>query len=115
LKNGAVVYTDIIPVLTSGKKSIPFYPNPVPRGMSLRHVLQQGLFTSSRLQFFDAYGRLLKSYSSLPDNIDVSQFPAGVIFYKLLNEANITLEAGKIVISINHTTANCPSALSILP
>jgi hypothetical protein len=30
LKNGAVVYTDIIPVLTSGKKSILFYPNPVP-------------------------------------------------------------------------------------
>jgi hypothetical protein len=74
LNSGAIVYTDIIPVLTSGKKNIVFYPNPVNRSSALHYVLQQGVPASSQLQLFDIYGRLLKSFSSMPDKIDVSGF-----------------------------------------
>lgn len=98
LKNGSVVYTSIIQVLTSGKKVIWFYPNPVSRNTVLKHVLRQGISTSTRLQFFDATGRLLKTYSSLPDDIDVSKFPGGVIFYKLINTENSSIETGKLVV-----------------
>ena len=99
LKTGAIVYTDIIPVLTSGKQAILFYPNPVKRSIPLQYKLQQGIYSSSsQLQLFDIYGRLLKNYSSVPDQIDVSGLPAGVIVFKLLNSENRTLETGKLLI-----------------
>ena len=98
LKSGAIVYTDIIPVLTSGKQRILFYPNPSTRNRQLHYVLQQGISPNSQLQLFDMYGRMLKTFTSLPDNIDLSGLPAGVIVYKLLNEKNETLQTGKLVI-----------------
>jgi hypothetical protein len=98
LNSGAIVYTDILPVLTSGKKNIVFYPNPVNRSLALHYVLQQGVPASSQLQLFDIYGRLLKSFSSIPDKIDVSGFSLGVIIYKLLDSDNSILETGKLVI-----------------
>lgn len=98
LKNGAVVYTDIVPVLTSGRKFIWFYPIPVPRNGELRYVLQQGITSSSRLQFFDVNGRLLRNYSSMPDRIPLTGFPAGLIIYKLLSEEGRRLETGKLLI-----------------
>lgn len=98
LKNGAFVYTDIIPVLTSGKKSLLFYPNPASRTQPLNYVLQQGIPTSSKLQLFDANGRLLKNYTSMPGTINISAFSPGVVIYKLLNSKNETLETGKIII-----------------
>ncbi|MCW3090641.1 MAG: C-terminal target protein [Ferruginibacter sp.] len=99
LKNGSVVYTDIIPVLTSGKNSIVFYPNPAKRNSSLHYVLQQGIPAGSQLQLFDVSGRLLKSFSSLPDNIDISAFAPGVLIYRLLGIDNQLLETGKVIIN----------------
>jgi hypothetical protein len=99
LKTGAIVYTEIVSVLTSGKRIIWFYPNPVSRNVPLKHVLLQGVSTSTQLQLYDAIGRLLRTYSSLPDNIDLSGFPAGVIFYKLLDTGNHTIETGKLLIN----------------
>lgn len=98
LLSGAVVYTDIIPVLTSGNKILRFYPNPVDRSATLNHVLQQGISPGNTLQFFDASGRLLKTYDSIPDRVDVSKFPAGLIIYKLLENAGTVLETGKIIL-----------------
>lgn len=98
LKSGSIVYTGIIPVLTSGKKYVWFYPNPANRNMPLKYVLQQGVPSGSQLQLFDMYGRLLKSFSSLPDKIDISKIPPGVIIYKLANSENRTLETGKLII-----------------
>ncbi len=98
LKNGSIVYTDIISVLTSGKQSIIFYPNPVSKTGTLNYMLQQGLSPNSRLQFFDITGRLIKSYATLPTKIDLSTFNAGVIVYKLYDVNNRKLETGKIVI-----------------
>jgi hypothetical protein len=98
LKNGAIVYTDIVPVLTSGKKFIWFYPNPVTRSGIIKYVLQQGVPAYSALELFDVYGRLIKNYSSLPDAINASELPAGVIIYRLLNDQNETLETGKLII-----------------
>jgi hypothetical protein len=98
LKGGAIVYTDIISVLTSGKQRILFYPNPVNRNNYLHYVLQQGTSPSSQLQLFDIFGRLLKTFASLPDNINLSGLPAGIVVYKLLNEKNETLQTGKLVI-----------------
>lgn len=98
IKSGAIVYTDIIPVLTSGKRYVWFYPNPANRKMPLKYVLQQGVPPGSQLQLFDTYGRLLKSFSSLPDKIDISKIPLGVTIYKLVNSENRTLETGKLII-----------------
>jgi hypothetical protein len=98
LKSGAIVYTNIIPVLTSGKKIILFYPNPTNRSIPLRSVVQQGVPADSRLQFFDIYGRLLREFSTLPNTIDISRFPVGVIIFKLLNKENNTIETGKLFI-----------------
>jgi hypothetical protein len=98
LINGAIVYTNIVPVLTSGPKNILFYPNPANRNQPLQYVLQQGIPASSPLQLFDIYGRLLKSFPSLPGKINVADLPRGVIIYKLLNSDNSTLETGKLII-----------------
>jgi hypothetical protein len=98
LKNGTSVYTDIVPVLTSGKKIIWFYPIPAQRNGELNYVLQQGIPTSSKLQFFDVNGRLLQSYSSMPDKIVLSGYSAGMVIYKLLSEEGETLETGKLLI-----------------
>jgi len=97
LKGGGIVYTDIISVLTSGQQQILFYPNPVTGNNLLSYVLKQGIPADSRLQLFDLTGRLLKDFSSLPDKINMSAFPSGIIIYKLIN-ANKTSSTGKIVI-----------------
>ncbi len=98
LKSGAIVYTDIISVLTSGKQKISFYPNPVSKVTPLSYALQQGVSPNSRLQLFDITGRLLKTYSTLPATINLSNFAAGMILYKLYEEEGKLLEEGKIVV-----------------
>ncbi|WP_170971188.1 S8 family peptidase [Ilyomonas limi] len=98
LKNGAVLYTEIISVLTSGKKYIFFYPNPVLRYGSLKYMLQQDLPSDSKLQLFDITGRLLKNYEEMPNNIDLQTFAPGVFIYKLFSSDNHLLETGKLVV-----------------
>ncbi|HLL42845.1 MAG TPA: hypothetical protein VK369_06875, partial [Segetibacter sp.] len=98
IKGGATVYTDIISVLTSGKKHVLFYPNPARRNMPLKYVLQQGLPTGIGLQLFDEFGRLLKSFSSMPDQLNISAFAPGLVIYKLMGSENRTLETGKLII-----------------
>jgi hypothetical protein len=98
LKNGSVVYTDVVQVVTSGKKKIWFYPNPVNRNSTIKYVLQQGIPAYSSLQLFDVFGRLVKSFSSMPNEIIVADLPAGIIIYRLLDGRNETLETGKLII-----------------
>jgi hypothetical protein len=98
LKSGANIYTDIISVLTSGPEYIYFYPNPVSRNTALNYSLQQGVPTSARLQLFDIYGRLLKTYESMPGTINLSRLMPGVIIYKLLTSENKTMATGKFII-----------------
>ena len=99
LKNGAVVYTDIIFILTSGKQNIMFYPNPVSRNESLNYVLMQGIPADNRIQFFDITGRLIRNYKSLPTKIDISNFPKGIIIYKMLGANDRALATGKLYIN----------------
>jgi len=98
LKTNAVVYTEIISVLTTGKRNIVFYPNPAARNNPLNYILQQGVSTSSRLQLFDMSGRLVRSFSEMPGNIDVSSLAPGMLIYKLMNSDGQLLETGKLVI-----------------
>lgn len=98
LKTGAIVYTEIISVLTSGNKNILFYPNPVPVNGQLSYMLMQGVPADSQLQLFDATGRLIIAYSSLPNNISFKKLPHGMVIYKLLNHENVVIETGKIII-----------------
>ncbi len=98
LKTGAVVYTEIISVLTSGTKIILFYPNPVPLNNQLNYMLMQVVPADSQLQLFDAAGRLIAAYSSLPNNISIKKLPRGLVIYKLLNRENVVVETGKIII-----------------
>jgi hypothetical protein len=98
LKTGAIVYTDISSVLTSGKQLIVFYPNPAGKNQSLVYVLQQGVPAASRLQLFDISGRLLKQFSEMPGNIDVSTLASGMVIYKLMSADGKLLERGKLII-----------------
>ena len=99
LKNGAIVYTNIISVLTSGKQNIIFYPNPVSKNGTLNYVLLQGIPADNRIQFFDITGRLIRNFSSLPTNINVSKFPTGILIYKLFAADGQMLETGKLIIT----------------
>lgn len=98
LKSGAIVYTDIISLLSSGMQNIVFYPNPVSKTGTLQYVLKQGLSPNKRLQIFDRTGRLFKDYAILPTSINVADFSTGLVFYKLYNEDNTLLEQGKILV-----------------
>ncbi len=98
LKAGRIVYTDIINVLTSGQHPIVFYPNPSDGSNPINYVLKQGIPAYSRLQLFDMTGRLLKDISSLPDKIDISAFPSGILIYRLIGSNNDILDRGKIII-----------------
>ncbi len=98
LKSGAIVYTDIIPVLTSGQHKIVFYPNPVDRSTALHYVLQQGIASDSRLQIFDIYGRIVKHYPSLPQAIDLSALPRGIYLFKLLEQGGGVIDSGKLIV-----------------
>ncbi len=98
LKNGAIVYTGIISLLSSGKQNIVFYPNPASRSGRLNYVLMQGIPADNRLQFFDIAGRMIRNYASLPTNIDISKFPTGIVIYKLFGKDNKQMETGKLMI-----------------
>lgn len=99
LKNGQSVYTDIINVQSTGKKSIVFYPNPVKRNTPVMMVLRQGLPIYSRVYFYDITGRQVKSVEAIQGTIDMSGLPAGVYVYKLTDENGSKLEAGKLILT----------------
>jgi len=98
MKNGAIIYTETISILTTGKRYILFYPNPVERNSTLAYLLQQNLPTDSKLQLYDITGRLLRSYSEIPNSIDLRTIPAGMIIYKLFSNDKRLLEVGKLII-----------------
>jgi Subtilase family len=99
LKSGAIVYTEIISVLTTGKRYILFYPNPSGRNNPLTYILQQGVPADSHLQLFDITGRLLKSFNEMPGGtIEISTIAPGIIIYKLVANDNKLLETGKLVV-----------------
>ena len=99
LKNGAIVYTDIISVLTSGTQNILFYPNPVSKSAKLNYVMMQGISADKRIQFFDVSGRLIRSFSTMPTAFELRDFPTGIIIYKLLGNNDRPLATGKLVIA----------------
>ncbi len=98
LKNGIILYTDILPVLTSGKKYILFFPNPFQRHGILKYIIQQGVKPGSHILFYDAVGRLVTDYTSFTGNIDISRFPKGTVIYKLMTSENAVLQTGKLII-----------------
>lgn len=98
LKNGVMVYTDIISVLSSGERKILFYPNPLKKGAPLYWVVQQGVPASSGLKLYDAAGRLLFAYAELPAFIDTRVLSAGLIHYTLLGPGGQVLETGKLLL-----------------
>lgn len=98
LKNGSIIYIEIIFLLSSGKQNIVFYPNPVTRAGTLNYVLMQGIPADNRIQFFDITGRMIRNFASMPTTIDISKFPTGIVIYKLFGSDNKPVETGKLVI-----------------
>jgi hypothetical protein len=98
LKNGSIVYTETIEVLTSGKRKILFYPNPVVKKGTLNLVLEQGVPVNSGLQIFDAMGRLVFSKVLQSNTISINSLPSGILYYKLLDIDRNTIETGKILV-----------------
>lgn len=98
LRNGNMIYTDIISVLSSGQRKILFYPNPASREAPLNWVLQQGTAASSRLQLFDMGGRQLADYPELPPSLNLRGMARGYYIYKLLGINGSLIETGKILL-----------------
>lgn len=98
LKNGTILFTEIVHVLTSGEKKILFYPNPARRTDQIKFVIRQGVPASSSLQLFDAKGRLVRHFDELPNQLDVSGLPSGLIIYKLIDSGKKELETGKLIL-----------------
>ncbi len=98
LKSGAFVYTEIIPVISSGSRQILFYPNPAVRSTPLSWIIRQGTPSSSRLQLFDGTGRLVADFAELPVAINLTHLPAGFFIYKLLSRDGLVLETGKLIL-----------------
>jgi Subtilase family len=98
LKNGSIVYTEIIEVLTSGKRKILFYPNPVSKQGTLNIVLLQGLPVNSGLQMYDAIGKLIYSKVLQSNTIKAATLQSGILHYRLLDGNNKIIETGKIIV-----------------
>jgi len=98
MKSGAIVYTEIISVLTSGKKFLLVYPNPAARGNTIVYMLRQGIATSARLQLLDVSGRMVRNYTEMPGEIKTGALPPGVYLYRLMDSSGNLLETGKIIL-----------------
>lgn len=99
LKDGSIVFTEIISVLTSGTKYLLFYPNPGSRNNTIVYIVKQGVPADSRLQLFDMTGRKLRDFVELPGNFQLNELPAGMLIYKLLSREGGLLETGKLLIT----------------
>jgi hypothetical protein len=97
LKSGAIVYSNVITLLTSGDRYLYFYPNPASGHPLLDYITRPGLPGDSRLLLFDITGRLLRQYNGLPGKVDLSLLPRGIIIYQLVDINNKKLESGKII------------------
>ncbi|HEX4877861.1 MAG TPA: T9SS type A sorting domain-containing protein, partial [Chitinophagaceae bacterium] len=98
LKSGSILFSEQITVLSTGHRIIAFYPNPVNRNQPLTWVIKQGIPASSRLQLFDATGRLLRSYDEMPGTITITGLAPGLLIYKLLSADGQFIDSGKIIV-----------------
>jgi hypothetical protein len=98
LKSGGIVYSDIVAILTSGTNKIYFYPSPANKNGTVNYILQQGMSPNSRLQLYDVNGCLLRNYTTLPNQLNLSGLPTGLLIYKLTNDNGSVIETGKILV-----------------
>jgi hypothetical protein len=97
LKNGAIVFTDIISVTTTGKKKVLFYPNPVTRGAGANYILEQGISSNALILLYDMSGRLVRSVFA-GESIKAELLSPGMFIYKLVDEDKRVLETGKLIL-----------------
>lgn len=98
LKNGSILYTHTIPVFSSGAKNVLFYPNPVPKGETLKYVMKQGISPDCRLQIYNVHGQMIKAYASLPRTVELSFLTRGIYLFKLTDQNGGVVATEKIVI-----------------
>jgi hypothetical protein len=99
LKNGGIVYTDKVALLTPGDRIVLLYPNPVRAGGPLQFLLksQADIY---QLQLLDGFGRFIRSWEvRFSGNIKLPVLPAGIYFYRLVDANGRRKEDGKIVIT----------------
>lgn len=85
LANGAVVYSDIATVLTSGDRSLLVYPNPLRSGSTVNYFLrnQSQYF---RLQLLNAAGQHIKEWEvAFSGTIQLPVLTAGVYILRLVD------------------------------
>jgi predicted SnoaL-like aldol condensation-catalyzing enzyme len=99
LKNGSVIYTDLISVLTTGDKNIIVYPNPVKSGGLLNYLLKSQTQTY-HLQLLDISGRFIRDWEiKYSGAVKLPVVPAGIYVYRLTDEAGAKKSSGKIIIN----------------
>ncbi len=99
LKNGKMVYTDVLSILTTGEKFLYLYPNPIKAGTKINFLLK-GQVEKYNLQLYSATGAFIKNWEiQYAGSIKLPVLQTGYYFYRLTDENNRRIESGKILIN----------------
>lgn len=95
--NGRKAFSEIISLISSGERYLFLYPNPIRYGQPLQYVLKNANAEHS-FQVLNAQGSIVANYSINFSGQLKLRLPAGFYFYRLLNEKNDFIEAGRFLI-----------------
>jgi Subtilase family/Secretion system C-terminal sorting domain len=98
LKNGSIIYTEILKILITGAKQIILYPNPTQSGNTISYLLKSQT-KNFNLQLFDIQGKAIKNWDiRLAGKLKLPNLPSGAYLFKLKDENNEIYEAFKLII-----------------
>ncbi len=98
LRSGDSLQTAIEEITVAGTNLVVFSPTPGVRGQKIKLIVQPGADFQSSLLLYNAEGKMLQIYKSLPEFLPTESFAAGVVFYKILSRSGSLLQSGKIII-----------------
>jgi hypothetical protein len=98
LTNGAIIFSDMVSIISSGQNSLWIYPNPIATGGTLHYFLrnQQQYF---QLQILNSTGQWLKSWEvAFSGSVTLPYLPAGIYFIRLIDSQGSIVGGTKLII-----------------
>ena len=98
-KNGSMVTTNTVSVLSNANEKTWIYPNPARRGGAIQFKLRD-ITVGNELQILNASGQLLQTITvGAAGNIPTAGLPAGIYWYRILLADKSLYSKGKIFIT----------------